>query len=188
MQTPPRPMVDLVRRAASSILRLVPGSAALGLKRDLRDRAWMSEADAIIVSFPKSGRTYIRAMLARLYQQHFGIDERSLLEFPVLRKASPEVPRVLFTHGGDSMRAPVDIGLVAEPYLGRRPILIVRHPGDIAVSRYYHLKHRSRDKARRRLAGQKLETFVWTSEGGIPSIVKSLNQFAQLPGIAQYSI
>ncbi len=122
-------------------------------------------------------------MLARLYQLLFGIDERSLLEFALLRKASPQVPRVLFTHGGDAMRAPDKIGLDAQAFRGRRPILIARHPGDIAVSRYHHLKHRSRDKARRRLASQTIEEFVWASEGGIPSIVKFLNQFAQLPGI-----
>ena len=56
----------------------MPGSAALRLKRDLRDAAWLSEADAVVVSYPKSGRTFVRAMLARLYQRRFGIDERGL--------------------------------------------------------------------------------------------------------------
>jgi len=62
-------------------------------------------------------------------------------------------------------------------------VLIARHPGDIAVSRYHHLKHRSRDKARRRLADQPIETFVWTEQGGIPSIVAFLNRFASLPQV-----
>ena len=165
------------------MLRLIPGSAALRLKRDLRDAAWLKEADAVVISFPKSGRTFIRAMLARLYARRFGIDERGLLEFPALRKAAPNVPRLLFTHAGDAMRSPDDIGLDPKDYAGKKLVLIARHPGDISVSRYHHLKHRSRDKARRRLADQPLESFVWADEGGVPSIVTFLNRFAALPGV-----
>ena len=176
-------LTNLLRRAAAQLLRVVPGSAALRLKRDLRDGAWLANADAVVVSYPKSGRTFVRAMLARLYQRRFGIDERNLLEFPMLLRAPPEVPRVLFTHAGDAMRTPDEIRIEPADYAHAKLVLIARHPGDIAVSRYHHLRHRSRDKARQRLADQPLETFVWADEGGIPSIVTFLNQFAALPGI-----
>jgi hypothetical protein len=178
-----RSLTDVAKGAAAQLLRLVPGSAALRLKRDLRDAAWLSEADAVVVSYPKSGRTFIRAMLARLYQRRFGIDERELLEFPMLLRAPAEAPRVLFTHAGDTMRRPADIRLDERAYAGKKVVLIARHPGDVAVSRYHHLKHRSRDKARRRLADQPLDSFVWAEQGGIPSIVTFLNQFAALPGV-----
>lgn len=122
-------------------------------------------------------------MVARLYQRRFGIDERNLLEFPVLRRAAARVPRVLFTHGGDAMRRPTEIRVSPKDYAGKSLVLIARHPGDIAVSRYHHLKHRSRDKARQRLAAQPLDTFVWSDQGGIPSIISFLNRFAALPGV-----
>lgn len=137
----------------------------------------------MVVSYPKSGRTFVRAMLARLYQRRFGIDERKLLEFPALLRAPTGVPRVLFTHAGDAMRTPKQIHVDPTDYARAKLVLIARHPGDIAVSRYHHLKHRSRDKARQRLADQPLETFVWADEGGIPSIVTFLNEFAALPGV-----
>ena len=171
------------RRAAAQLLRLVPGSTALRMKRDLRDAAWLEEADAVVVSFPKSGRTFVRAMVARLFSRRFGIDERGLLEFPAMRNAAANVPRLLFTHAGDAMRPPHEIRLDPGGYAGKKLVLIARHPGDISVSRYHHLKHRSRDKARRQLADQPLESFVWAEEGGIPSIVTFLNQFAALPGV-----
>jgi Sulfotransferase domain len=174
---------NLARQAAAQLLRLIPGSTALRLKRDLRDAAWLSEADAVVVSFPKSGRTFVRAMLARLYQRRFGIDERKLLEFPMLRRAPPDAPRVLFTHAGDAMRRPDQISVDASGYANKKLVLIARHPGDISISRYHHLKHRSRDKARRRLADQALESFVWTEQGGIASIVAFLNGFATMPGV-----
>jgi hypothetical protein len=178
-----RSLSNIVQAAAAQALRLVPGSAAVALKRDLRDTAWLSEADAVVVSYPKSGRTFIRAMLARLYQRRFGVDERRLLEFPMLRSAPADAPRVLFTHAGDTMRSPREIRLNPATYKHKKVVLIARHPGDIAVSRYYHLKHRSRDKARQRLAELPLDRFVWADEGGVPSIVTFLNQFAGLPGV-----
>jgi hypothetical protein len=168
---------------AAQLLRLVPGSAALRLKRDLRDSAWLAEADAVIVSYPKAGRTFVRAMLARLYQRQYGIDERELLDFAHLRRASPDIPRVLFTHAGDAMRMPRQIRVNPADYAHARVVLLARHPGDTAVSRYFHLKHRSRDPARRRLAQQPIEPFVWTEQGGVPSIVKFLNEFAKLRGM-----
>lgn len=174
---------NAARLATAQLLRLVPGSAALRLKRDLRDAAWLDQADAVVVSFPKSGRTFVRAMLAHLYQRRFGIDERDLLDFPVLLRAPAEVPRVLFTHAGDAMRPAREITLGPEQYRHKHAALLARHPGDIVVSRYHHLKHRSRDRARRRLADQPIETFVWSEQGGLPSIVEFLNRFAALPGI-----
>lgn len=176
-------MTNLAKLAAARALRFMPGKTALRLKRDLRDSAWLSQADAVIVSYPKSGRTFVRAMLARLYQRRFGIDERHLLEFPLFRRAAREVPRVLFTHAGDAMRRPGEIRMNPAQFAHKKVVLIARYPGDIAVSRYHHLKHRSRNRARRQLAAQAIESFVWAEEGGIPSIVEFLNQVAAIPGV-----
>jgi hypothetical protein len=182
-----RILSNLAKRGGVQLLRLIPGSSALGLKRDLRDAAWLAEADAVIISYPKSGRTFVRAMVARLYQRLFAIDERDLLEFPLLRRAPANVPRLLFTHAGDTMRRPDEIHVDLSDYAAKKVVVIARHPGDIAVSRYHHLRHRSRDPARRKLAEQPLAAFIWTERGGIGSIVAFLNQFAALarkqPGI-----
>lgn len=167
--------------AAYQFLRIVPGTAAF--RRDLRDAAWLSETDAVIVSFPKSGRTFVRAMLARLYQRRFGIDERELLEFSVLRRAPSPTPRLLFTHAGDAMRRPDEIRIDPAIFKPSKLVLLARHPADVAISRYHHLKYRSRDPARRQLAEQSLETFIWSEHGGIPSTVAFLNQFAAVPGV-----
>ena len=166
--------------AVVQTLRLVPGSRALRVRRDLRDAAWLRQADAVVISFPKSGRTFVRAMVSRLFQRLYGIDERDLLEFPMLLKAAPEVPRLLFTHAGDAMRKPDEIAVDPEEYAHTLVVLLARHPGDVAVSRQHHLKYRSRDKARRHLARQPLELFIWSEQGGIPSIVRFMNLWAEL--------
>lgn len=171
---------DTIDATAVQLLRIVPGSWARRVRRDVRDAAWLRRADAVIISFPKSGRTFVRAMLSRLFQRRFGIDERRLLEFPMLQRARAEVPRLLFTHAGDAMRTADEIRLDPADYEERPVVLLARHPGDVAVSRYHHLKHRSRDRARRRLARQPLESFVWSEQGGIPAIVRFMNQWAEL--------
>jgi uncharacterized membrane protein YkvA (DUF1232 family) len=172
-------LTTAAKDAAAQLLRAVPGT--LAFRRDLRDAARLAEADAVIVSYPKSGRTFVRAMLARLYQRRFGIDERQLLEYPLLRRAP--APRVLFTHAGDAMRRPEQIHVDPAKYNHAKVVLLARHPADVAISRYYHLKHRSRDAARQQLAEQPLEAFVWADQGGIPSIVTFLNAFAAVPGV-----
>jgi hypothetical protein len=171
---------DAVEWSAVEALRLVPGSWARRVRRDLRDAVWLRHANAVIISFPKSGRTFVRAMLSRLFQRNYGIDERGLLEFPMLQRAAANVPRLLFTHAGDAMRGPDEIRLNPERYAHCPVVLLARHPGDVAVSRYHHLRHRSRDRERRRLAEQPLESFVWSEQGGIPSIVRFLNGWAEL--------
>ena len=171
---------DLIDGTSVQLLRLVPGSWARRVRRDMRDAAWLRHADVVIISFPKSGRTFVRAMLSRLFQRRFGIDEKRLLEFPMLLQAAAGVPRLLFTHAGDAMRTAEEIHLDPAEYACRRTVLLARHPGDVAVSRYHHLKHRSRDRARRKLAEQPLETFVWSAQGGIPAIVRFMNQWAEL--------
>jgi hypothetical protein len=171
---------DMIDGTAVQLLRLVPGAWARRVRRDVRDAAWLRHADVVIISFPKSGRTFVRAMLSRLFQRSFGIDERRLLEFPMLLKAPPDVPRLLFTHAGDAMRTADQIHLNPADYEHCRVVLLARHPADVAVSRYHHLKHRSRDRARRRLAEQPLDPFVWSEQGGIPAIVRFMNQWAEL--------
>ena len=170
---------DIIEGTVVQLLRAVPGSWARRVRRDLRDARWLRQADTVIISFPKSGRTFVRAMLSRLFKRRFGIDERKLLEFPMLLRAQG-VPRLLFTHAGDAMRTADQINIDPAQYAHCRVVLLARHPGDVAVSRYHHLKHRSRDRARRKLARQPLETFVWSRQGGIPAIVRFMNDWADL--------
>lgn len=168
------------RSLTAKLFRALPNSRAQGWARYIRDMQKLEEADVAFVSFPKSGRTFVRVMLARLYQRQFGIDERKVLQFSTLRDAAADVPRLLFTHDGDAMRRPDQIHLEPAPYSGRKVVLLARHPGDVVVSRYHHLKNRSTDPARRRLASQPLDHFVWTPKGGVPSIIRFLNQWAEL--------
>ena len=138
----------------------------------------------MLISFPKSGRTFVRAMLSRLLQRRFrNFDERRLLEFPWHASeggsggSSPAT-----THAGDAMRAADEIRLNPADYKHCRVVLLARHPGDVAVSRYHHLK--SRPAAATALA------VVWPSspsrlscgatKGEFPRSCSFMNQWAEL--------
>jgi Sulfotransferase domain len=160
---------------AEAIAKAAPGSAGLALRRNLRDQRLLRSADVAVVSFPKSGRTFLRVLLSHLYHLKYGLDKRLLLEFDNLHRLDASIPRVLFTHDGDAMRTPEDIAVSGFLYSGKSVIFLARHPADIAVSRFYHLQNRSRDAARIKLSQQPLEDFIWTRFGGIPSITAFLN-------------
>src|SRR6266508_3831194 len=102
-------------------------------------------ADAFVVSFPKSGRTWIRvfyfAYLAKLTGR----------EFSWSSNAFPEFQKIVFTHDRwehrllpgwwDFIR-----GKHLVPPLARRKkkiVLIVRDPRDVVVSLHFHLMKRS---------------------------------------------
>lgn len=151
----------------------------LALRRDVRDAIRLRRADAAFVSFPKSGRTFVRVMLSRLYQQRYGIGPSEILEFDNYHRKDARIPRILFTHDGDSLRRPGEFPTDKSAYARVKVVLLARHPIDVIVSRYFHLKHRSRDSTRRTLAEQSIADFAWSDLGGLPSIVSFLNGWAE---------
>ena len=168
-------------RLGAQVLGRRPGTRAYALAHRWRDLAGLAEADIAFVSYPKSGRTFVRAMLARLFQIQHGIDERELLRFQTLKGAAPEVPRLFFTHDGPTRRRPDQMSVNQRAYAGLKVVVLARHPGDVALSRYHHLKHRSRSLATRaRMADMPIEDFIWAKKGGIPSNVAYLNAWAAL--------
>ena len=70
--------------------------------RWLYRRRWRERADVVVVSFPKAGRTWLRALLVGAFRHHFGLvtwdaSGESLLDLRALR-ADPRIPRIRFKH------------------------------------------------------------------------------------------
>ena len=51
-----------------------------------------------MVSFGKSGRTWLRVMLSRVFQVQHGLGQRALIGFDNLHDTDRRVPKILFTH------------------------------------------------------------------------------------------
>ena len=109
-------------------------------KEELRK---LQKSDLVIVSFGKSGRTWLRVMMSRYYQLKHGLGERHLIGFDNLHKKNTAVPRIFFTHdnylkdytgNSDSKR----------DFYDHKVVLLLRNPLDVAVSQYFQWKFRMR--------------------------------------------
>jgi len=119
----------------------------IGLERWLRGREQcqkLGAADAVIVSFGKSGRTWLRVMLSRFYQLEHGLPER-LIGFDNLHYMNRAVPKVFFTHDNYVKDYSGNHDNKAD-YYDKTVALLVRHPADVAVSQYHQWRYRMRDE------------------------------------------
>ena len=100
---------------------------------DLRE---IRRGDMLLVSYPKSGRTWLHVMISRLFTLRYGIDPNLLLEGGNLRDRNPAIPRFCISHltGIDPN---TDQGF-QRAVSGKKLLLLVRHPIDVAVSTYHH--------------------------------------------------
>ena len=60
----------------------------------------LEQADCVIVSFGKSGRTWLRVLLSRFYQVRHGLSERHLIGFDNLHRRNSAIPRIYLLCGG----------------------------------------------------------------------------------------
>ena len=100
-------------------------------------------ADYVLMSWGKSGRTWLRVMLSRFYQIAYGIPEGRMLEFDNLKRANPAIPSVFFTHG-NYLRNYTGNWTDKSEFYGKKIVMLVRDPRDIAVSQYFQWKYRMR--------------------------------------------
>lgn len=121
------------------------------LRRNFSSRARaLSGADAIVISIPKSGRTWVRAFLCAYYCQRYG---REMTLEPE-RYREPGIPRIIYSHDHfeqrtkgarfwDRVRGKY---LIPPGELRRaRVILLVRDPRDALVSLHVQLTRRTRE-------------------------------------------
>jgi hypothetical protein len=145
------------------------------VKRRVRDARRLRSAQVVLISAPKSGRTWVRTLLSRLYQRRHDLPERELLDFDNFRRADPAIPAILFSHEA-GLLAVADADGPARAALGEKKIvLLARNPIDVGVSRYFHIVHRAQDDRKRRVRELSMFEFMLADEFGLPAIVGWMN-------------
>ena len=152
-------------------------------KAEKAARRKLTEADIVVVSYAKSGRTWLKALLSRLYQRRFGLAEDLLLNHDNMRKRNPHVPTVFFTHDGDPIGSIKSLRNDKSDYDGKKIVYLMRHPCDVAVSLYFHMKYRQTRKKTFRKAPKELNAvknmelydFVMRPEHGLEAIIEYTN-------------
>jgi hypothetical protein len=109
--------------------------------RGREDARNLRKADYAIVSFGKSGRTWLNVMLSRFFQLRFGLPEESLLSFDNLHGMNRAIPKILFTHD-NYIRDYTGDGSGKASFYNKPTVLLVRHPGDVTVSQFFQWRYR----------------------------------------------
>jgi hypothetical protein len=177
----------LLRRAlvmASS--PALPREKSLTLERYLRGKEesrMLQQSDIVVVSFGKSGRTWLRVLLSRYFHLHYKVKSNRLLSHDNMHVLNRAIPRFFFTHD-NYLQDFTGTHTSKEPYANRRVILLVRHPADTAVSQFFQWKHRMRDRKKFINAYPKAKgelspfEFLLDDTSGIPKVVRFMNLWA----------
>ena len=168
------------------LLFFLPQSERVRFERRWRGREEfrkLSNADFVVVSFGKSGRTWLRVLLSRFFQVRFGLSERHLIGFDNLHRKNRAIPRIFFTHDNYLKDFTGNADTKADFY-NKKVVLMVRNPCDIAVSQFFQWKYRMRP-AKKTLnqypeheADVEVFDFVMDEDAGLPKIIGFLNLWA----------
>lgn len=174
-------------------LYLLPAARTKALERWLRGReeyVKTRRADRILMSYGKSGRTWLRVMMSRFYHQAYGMPERRMFEFDNFKRLDERIPSVYFTHG-NYLRNYTGRWDDKRDFYDKHILMLVRDPRDIAVSQFFQWKHRMlpRKKVLNDYPpdGAELSVFAFVMHegGGLPAILDFMEMWErELPKVA----
>ena len=175
------------REVVMALLFWLPDDRRIRIERWLRGREEtkrLARADVAVVSFGKSGRTWLRVMISRYYQLLHDIPEGVLLGFENYHRRDRAIPKIFFTHDNYIKDYTGEFDNKASFY-GKKVVLLVRNPKDIAVSQYFQWQHRMRP-AKKKLnqypphgADVPAYDFVMNENVGLPGIIDYLNLWSR---------
>lgn len=164
----------------------LPANRRKRIERWLRGREEfkkLQRSDWVLMSWGKSGRTWLRVMLSRAYQLKGGIDASELLDFDNLKARDASLPAVFFTHN-NYLRDYTGNAQSKAHFQGKRIVLLVRDPRDVAVSQFFQWQFRMRPNKKfindYPPHGADISTwdFVLDKDAGVPRIVDYFNGWA----------
>jgi hypothetical protein len=164
----------------------LPEEKRIQVERRHRGREQLGKlrrADCTFASYGNSGRTWMRVMLSRFYQERYGITKPRLINFDNFHRKNSAVPTVFFTHDNFIKDYTGNFDTKADFY-GRKTILMVRNPADVSVSQYFQWQHRMKPekKALNRFPPHESEVelfdFIMREDSGLPKIINFMNVWA----------
>ena len=174
----------------------LPAKARVAVRRKHLAKLELSKAhnaNFLIIGHPKSGNTWLKAMISRLYQIRYDLPESKLINTDEFARKIPEIPRLAATNGYYSYEGEVGKLLAAgapDNPLRHKPVLfLARNPIDIAVS-WYHQFTKRQSRAKQELINHWVENpidrhtvqmweFVRHSDIGLPALIEYQNTWAR---------
>lgn len=117
------------------------------LRRHLRRRRLrraFRNAEVVLVSFPKCGRTWLRVLIGSALCRHLGIESRDLMLLePEASRGLAGVPEIVVFHDDQAFwKRPEELAADKAAYASKRVVLLVRDPRDAIVSAWFHKRKR----------------------------------------------
>jgi hypothetical protein len=165
----------------------LPLERQIAIERRHRGREQLGklrQADCVVVSHGKSGRTWLRVMMSRVYQVRHGLPSNSLLSFDNLHRKNREIPRVFFTHD-NYVRDYTGSGDVISDYGDSKVVFLARHPVDVSVSQFFQWKFRMKPGKKDLLSypehGEDVELFdfLMRPDWGLARVIDFMNLWAR---------
>ena len=101
----------------------------------------LQRADVVVVSFGKSGRTWLRVMVSHLFRVMYRLPENAIMGFDNFHNLNRAVPKIFFTHDNYIKDFTGDFSS-KQPFYNKRVVLLARDPRDVAVSQFFQWKFR----------------------------------------------
>lgn len=101
----------------------------------------LQRADIVVVSFGKSGRTWLRVMVSHLFRVMYRLPENAIMGFDNFHNLNRAVPKIFFTHDNYIKDFTGDFSS-KQPFYNKRVVLLARDPRDVAVSQFFQWKFR----------------------------------------------
>jgi Sulfotransferase domain len=153
------------------IIKKLPGILQL--------RRWYNHyrSDVVLVSFPKSGRTWLRVLIGRALQQHYSANEEIIMKTSVICELDSRIPILSVSHDDFAQnKTPEEISSNKNKYKNKSVIFLVRDPRDVIVSLYFHKSFRRGESKR---YNGSISQFIRLKMGGMESMIKFYNVWAE---------
>lgn len=129
---------------------------------------------AYVVSYPKSGRTWLRMLLATYFARRYGVSLTP--EITDQWRQDIRIPTIRFVHLGAGFRGGREHQFDFSLYDRKHIIYLTRNPRDICVSYFFHVTRRW-EKIPSRL--EDISEFLRDEDVGLPRLIGYMNLMAQ---------
>lgn len=108
----------------------------------------INDVNNFIISFPKCGRTWLRTIIGRIYQNHYNLDETNLLyltDAPI--SLTNDFPVILAYHDQhpQHLKSKANVNHEKSRYKNKNIVFLLRNPHDTLLSLYYHMRYRAKN-------------------------------------------
>jgi len=142
----------------------------------------LRSADALLISFPKCGRTWLRNILGKSFQLTFHLPEQTnLIEIEHLHGLHAGIPRILSLHDDEPFwKTAAGLSLSKRKYRRNKVIFLVRHPADVVVSAFFEKTKRYvvHGSSKPSFEGS-LKEYVYAAHGSTETIIRYFNIWAK---------